>query len=184
VVANQSLVEIHNLDSIWIEAHLPTQIRSHISIASQGQASVLSNDNIHFPVHVTRIGPIVSETTRTQRIWLMPSLDPNPTLKQGLEDQAALTQQIGVLRDGMQITVLIKSVDGPSALVVPLEAVLRDGLHAFVFVQKADDYVERRRVTVGRTDGEFIEITSGIVAGEAVVSAGGRELQTAFASLR
>ncbi|MEQ1827814.1 MAG: efflux RND transporter periplasmic adaptor subunit [Pirellula sp.] len=184
VVANQSLVEIHNLNSIWIEAHLPTQLRNNISVESQGQASVLSSDNIHFPVHVNRIGPIVSETTRTQRIWLVPNLDPNPMLKQGLTDRASLMQQIGMLRDGMQLTVLIKSVDGPSALVVPSEAVLRDGLHAFVFVQKADDYIERRRVTVGRADGEFIEITSGIVAGEAVVSAGGRELQTAFASLR
>jgi multidrug efflux pump subunit AcrA (membrane-fusion protein) len=89
-----------------------------------------------------------------------------------------------MLRDGMQLTVLIKSTDGPSALVVPSVAVLRDGLHAFVFVQRADDYVERRRVTLGRTDGEFIEITNGVIAGEAVVSAGGRELQTAFASLR
>jgi len=184
VVANQSLVEIQNLNSIWIEAHLPTQLRDQISIESSGQASVLSNDNIKFPVHVVRVGPIVSETTRTQRIWLVPNLNPNPTLKRAKIDHASLTQQIGMLRDGMQLTVLIKSTDGPSALVVPSVAVLRDGLHAFVFVQRADDYVERRRVTVGRTDGEFIEITSGVIAGEAVVSAGGRELQTAFASLR
>jgi membrane fusion protein, heavy metal efflux system len=184
VVANQSLAEIHNLKSIWIEAHLPTQHRNHVSLESQGQASVLSSENVQFPVHVTRIGPIVSEATRTQRIWLVPNLDSNPTLKQGLNDHASLAQQIGVLRDGMQLTVLIQSVDGPSALVVPSEAVLRDGLNAFVFVQKADDYVERRRVTLGRADGEFIEITSGVVTGEAVVSAGGRELQTAFASLR
>ena len=184
VVANQSLVEIQNLNSIWIEAHLPTQLRDQISIESSGQASVLSNDNIKFPVHVVRVGPIVSETTRTQRIWLVLNLNPNPTLKRAKIDHASLTQQIGMLRDGMQLTVLIKSTDGPSALVVPSVAVLRDGLHAFVFVQRADDYVERRRVTVGRTDGEFIEITSGVIAGEAVVSAGGRELQTAFASLR
>ncbi len=184
VVANQSLVEIQNLNSIWIEAHLPTQLRDQISIESSGQASVLSNDNIKFPVHVVRVGPIVSESTRTQRIWLVPNLNPNPTLKRATIDHASLTQQIGMLRDGMQLTVLIKSTDGPSALVVPSVAVLRDGLHAFVFVQRADDYVERRRVTLGRTDGEFIEITNGVIAGEAVVSAGGRELQTAFASLR
>jgi len=88
------------------------------------------------------------------------------------------------LRDRMQLTVALKSVEGQTGLVVPVNAVLRDGLYAFVFVQKPDDYLERRRVTVGRSDGEFIEIIYGVVAGEAVVSAGGRELQTAFASLR
>ncbi len=176
VVANQSLVEIQNLNSVWIEAHVPTQLRHLVSVESLGQASVLSNPTIHFPVRVTRIGPIVSQTTRTQSIWLMPissqTRDPNST------------QHVENLRDGMQLTVLLKSNAGPSSLVVPAEAVLRDGLHTFVFVQKTDDYVERRRVTVGRSDGEFIEIINGVVAGEAVVSAGGRDLQTAFASLR
>ncbi len=184
VVANQALVEIQNLNSIWIEAHLPTQLRSQISIESRGQASVLSNDNVRFPVHVNRIGPIVSETTRTQRIWLLPDLNATSMFQEGGRDRALPKQQIGMLRDGTQLTVLIKSTDGPSALVVPSEAVLRDGLNAFVFVQKADDYIDRRRVSLGRADGEFIEISSGVVAGEAVVSAGGRELQTAFASLR
>ncbi len=184
VVANQSLVEIHNLNSIWIEAYLPTKLRNQISIESFGQASVLSNDNVRFPVRVTRIGPVVSETTRTQRIWLVPNLNPPPLFQQGGTDHTSSKQHIGRLRDGTQLTVLIKSLDGPSALVVPTEAVLRDGLNAFVFVQMADDYVERRRVAVGRADGEFIEITSGVAAGEAVVAAGGRELQTAFASLR
>lgn len=184
VAANQSLVEIQNLNSVWIEAHLPAQLRDQITNESVGQASVLSNDNIQFPVHVVRVGPIVSEATRTQRIWLVSNLNTTPTLNRVTTDHAAVTQQIGKLRDGMQLTVLIKSTDGSSALVVPTVAVLRDGLNAFVFVQRADDYVERRRVTVGRTDGEFIEITSGIMEGEAVVSAGGRELQTAFASLR
>ena len=84
----------------------------------------------------------------------------------------------------MLVTVTLKIAEGQPVLAVPEKAVLRDGLHYFVFVQKPDDYVERRRVTIGRSDGEWIEIQNGIVAGEAVVSAGGRELQTAFASLR
>jgi RND family efflux transporter MFP subunit len=171
VVANQSLVEIQNLVNVWIEAHVPTKQMGRVSLRSHGQAVVLSNQSVAFPVSVTRIGPIVSETTRTQRIWLQ------------LDQQREQAAQID-LRDGMQLTVLLKSSDGQQGLVVPASAVLRDGLHAFVFVQKPDDYVERRRVTTGRSDGEFVEILTGVVAGEAVVSAGGRDLQTAFASLR
>ncbi len=170
VVSNQSLVEIQNLGSVWIEAHVPTQFRSLVSSDSSGKASVLANPSVQFPVHVARVGPTVSETTRTQRIWLTPT-------------DAVLKNEL-LLRDGMQLTVLLKSSEGPPTLVVPAEAILRDGLHAFVFVQKPDDYVERRRISIGRSDGEYVEISSGVVAGEAVISYGVRELQTAFASLR
>jgi multidrug efflux pump subunit AcrA (membrane-fusion protein) len=54
----------------------------------------------------------------------------------------------------------------------------------FSFVQKDDGTIERRRVSTGRTDGQYTEVVSGIEAGESVVSLGARELQTAFASLR
>jgi multidrug efflux pump subunit AcrA (membrane-fusion protein) len=54
----------------------------------------------------------------------------------------------------------------------------------FSFVKKSDGYVERRRLKIGRSDGEYTEIVNGIEAGELVVTTGGRELQTAFASLR
>jgi hypothetical protein len=57
-------------------------------------------------------------------------------------------------------------------------------LHYFSFVQKDDGYIERRQIKIGRTDGAYTEIIDGIEAGEFVVTAGGRELQTAFASLR
>jgi multidrug efflux pump subunit AcrA (membrane-fusion protein) len=52
------------------------------------------------------------------------------------------------------------------------------------FVLKAGGRVERRRLEIGRSDGEFTEVLAGLVAGEEVVSSGGRELQTAYASLR
>jgi hypothetical protein len=171
VVANQSLVEIQNLENVWIQAQVPAKQLGKISLQSHGQAVVLSNPKVVCSVDVTRIGPIVSEKTLTQPIWLQTSPQREPGATKDL-------------RDGMRLTVLLKSSTGQQGLVVPAAAVLRDGLRAFVFVQKPDDCVERRRVTTGRSDGEFIEIKSGVVAGEAVVSAGGRDLQTAFASLR
>jgi multidrug efflux pump subunit AcrA (membrane-fusion protein) len=174
IVANQTLVEIQNLSKVWIEANVSALLRNAVSIESRGQASVLSNSNVQFPVHVTRISPIVSETTRTQRIWLVPSTNaiakPGQGNERGVVDNSSPTQQGENLRDGMQLTVMLQSSDTTTCLVVPSRSVLRDGLHAFVFVQKANDYVERRRVTLGRSDGEYIEITSGILAGDAVIS--------------
>ena len=211
VVSNQALVEIQNLSSLWIEAYVPTKMIDAVSAASHGQASVLSNPEIQFPVSVSRIGPIVSETTRTKLIWLTLDKEAGPNgvdveetrsgSRSGFRQMARQTETLGEfrhvksapfgagpnplqLRDRMQLSVSLRCANSQMALAVPVNAVLRDGLHTFVFVQKPDDYLERRRVAVGRSDGEFVEIIHGVVAGEAVVSAGGRELQTAFASLR
>ncbi len=168
VVASQPLVEIHNLASVWIEAHVPSKVTGSIQRDARGFASILANSDIRFPVVLSRIGPVVNESTRTQRIWLTP------------ESTSSHPQ----LRAGSLISVTLTSGNSAAKLAVPSSAVLRDGLHFFTFVQKQDGYVERRRLTIGRSDGEFVEVIHGVDAGELVVSTGGRELQTAFASLR
>ncbi len=172
VAASQPLVEIQNLDSVWLEAHVPSKEIGSISNQLHGVATMLANPDVRFPVVLSRVGPSVNESTRTQRIWLTPTPAPSPTM--------TLPQ----LRSGALITLTMSVGSSLSVLAIPSSAVLRDGVHYFSFVRKDDGYVERRRIVIGRSDAEFTEITSGIVAGELVVTAGGRELQTAFASLR
>jgi membrane fusion protein, heavy metal efflux system len=168
VAANQPLVEIHNLDVVWLEAHLPAGELGAVSSEVGGTAAMLANPEVKFPVVLSRIGPVMNQSTRTQRIWLVPK--PTSSLPQ--------------LRAGTLMAVTLALGDGVSTLAVPTSAILRDGLHFFTFVRKDDDYIERRRVVVGRSDGEYVEIVDGVAAGELVVSTGGRDLQTAFASLR
>lgn len=129
---------------------------------------MLSNPEISVPVIVTRTGPLVDASTRTQRIWLAPSPEA-PALP---------------LRSGMLVSVAISMGEGATTLAVPKSSLVRDGIHTFVFVKKENGYIERRRVETGRSDGLFTEILSGVREGEAVVTSGGRDLQTAYASLR
>ncbi|MFO1065876.1 MAG: efflux RND transporter periplasmic adaptor subunit [Pirellulales bacterium] len=173
VTANQSLAEVQQVQKVWVEAQVLGKESSNIVSGMSGNVRVLSNPTIQFAATVTRIGPIVSPTTRTQRIWLEPNSLPESFL----------------LRDQMQLTVILDSGilegnDRATSLAVPNESVLRDGLHSFVFVQRADGYVDRRRVTTGRSDGTWTEIRSGVSVGEEVITGGARELQTAYASLR
>jgi multidrug efflux system membrane fusion protein len=168
VSANQPLAEIHRLDDVWIEAHLPAWEIGAVSNEVDGIAAMLADSDVRFPVLLSRIGPIVNESTPTKRIWLVPK--PNSPFPR--------------LRAGTLMSVTLSLGDGDSTLAVPTSAILRDGLQFFTFVRRDDGYIERRRVTVGRSDGEYAEICSGVAAGEMVVSIGGRELQTAFASLR
>jgi len=168
VSANQRLAEIQNTSAIWFETHLPVQQLKNVQQADSGIISVLSKSDYRIPITVARISPVVNESTRTSRIWLSPpALPPDHPFK-----------------EGMFLTAFIFLQEGPQGIAVPSSAVIRDGLQHFVFVQKPNDYIERRRVTIGRSDDEFVEILSGVSVGENVISSGGRELQTAHASLR
>ena len=60
----------------------------------------------------------------------------------------------------------------PSALVVPSQAVQTGTQGSFVFVVKPDSTVENRRVVVARTQGSDSVITTGLQAGEQVVTDG------------
>jgi multidrug efflux system membrane fusion protein len=60
----------------------------------------------------------------------------------------------------------------PGALLVPSQAVQSGQKGQYVFVVKADDTVEPRPVVPGATEGRDIVITSGLSAGERVVTDG------------
>ncbi len=75
VVASQPLVEIHDLSSVWIEAHLPSTVAGTMPRDSRAIATILANPDIRIPATLARVGPIVNESTRTQQVWLTPQLD-------------------------------------------------------------------------------------------------------------
>ena len=60
---------------------------------------------------------------------------------------------------------------------IPNSAIQLAGTTRFVFVVKSDETVERRTVTIGRTEGEKTVITDGIAVGETVVTEGLDRLQ-------
>jgi multidrug efflux pump subunit AcrA (membrane-fusion protein) len=78
---------------------------------------------------------------------------------------------------------LIRGESAPT-LAVPRSAVLREGTHAVLFVQKPDGVFERRFVQTGRNDDLFVEITHGLQEAEPVAVQGAPDLQTAYASVR
>jgi RND family efflux transporter MFP subunit len=168
VAANQPLGEIQNVEEVWIEGRLPSAFGNALSPGDQGVATVIANPDIRVPVSMSRVGPVVDDTTRTRRVWL----EPKPAAGRPR------------LWPGTLTTVVVTTSMGVETLAVPSSAVLRDGIRLTAFVLKAGGRVERRRLEIGRSDGEFTEVLAGLVAGEEVVSSGGRELQTAYASLR
>ncbi len=61
---------------------------------------------------------------------------------------------------------------------VPNSAIQLNGPARFLFVVKSDETVERRAITVGKTEGERTVVTSGLQPGEVVVTEGLDRLQS------
>jgi multidrug efflux pump subunit AcrA (membrane-fusion protein) len=80
--------------------------------------------------------------------------------------------------------VTLVAAAGSPVLAVPLEAVVREGTRAYVFVRKPDETFDRRAVTLGRSDDRFFEVLSGLTEGEPVAVSGATGLQTAFGVIR
>jgi multidrug efflux pump subunit AcrA (membrane-fusion protein) len=66
----------------------------------------------------------------------------------------------------------------PRRIAVPAGAIQTVGDKTVVFVQKAPTKFEPRWVTAGNTVRDFVEITNGLKAGEAVVKAGSFHLKS------
>jgi cobalt-zinc-cadmium efflux system membrane fusion protein len=80
------------------------------------------------------------------------------------------------LRSGTPV-VLLLSVGQPVArIAVPRGAVVDINTRHYVFVQVEGERFEKRRVSLGVSDHDFIEITSGVRPGERVVTKGGYDI--------
>lgn len=81
--------------------------------------------------------------------------------------------EAGDLLPGMYVRVQIEEGLERNAIAVPQQAVQRDaGGQASVLVVGAEDKVEQRRVTVGRTHGERWVVSQGLKAGDCVIADG------------
>ncbi len=99
---------------------------------------------------------------------VLPQFDPSTrTLKMRLEaDNPGFA-----MRPDMFVNVELP-VTGPSAIIVPTDAVVDSGLKKTVFVDRGYGYFEPRQVETGRSLGERVEISRGLVPGEKIVVSG------------
>lgn len=99
-------------------------------------------------------GAVVDPTSRTLAlVWALE--DPDPLLRVGMSARAHI-------------------VTGPpvTSLAVPREALLHEGGQAVVYVQVGGESFARRPVEVGIRDGAYVQIASGLAAGDRVVVRG------------
>ncbi len=88
----------------------------------------------------------------------------------------------GQLVSGSIIEIYLKSSTIADAMVVPVSALIEEQGIFYVYVQTAGESFQKREVKLGASDGLNVQILSGIVENERVVTKGGYQIKLSSAS--
>lgn len=147
------IYKLADLNSLWVEAQVYS---NELGILSEGAEVEIIPDA--FPEEAVK-GKIVFANPELQsqsKINLVRAETKNPN---------------GKFKPGMQAYVIHHSEE-KKAIVLPVDAVLRDGKHSVVWIQNKDGGFESRMVETGIENKFRIEIKSGLNIGEKVVTSG------------
>lgn len=154
ISAEQSLMSVVDLSEVYVEADVYEKDLPRIQEGQAVQVAVRAFPNQPVLGSVVSISGRLDPETRAAHVR---ALLPNPDWR---------------LRPEMFAAVRFTTEAGARALSVPAEAVQEVEGGPVVFVQRAPEQYEMRSVSLGRRDGERVEVTSGLKGGEVVVTAG------------
>jgi membrane fusion protein, heavy metal efflux system len=160
VGTEDTLFQIVDTSAIWAELDVP---EADLAAVRPGQTATLAVDGLGertFAGPITFIAPEIDPTTRTAHA------------------RVPLANPDGALRANMFASARIAISGRQDRVTVPRTAVQHAKGVALVFVRIADDQYDTRRVTIGTSDGERVEIIKGLRAGETVVTSGSFLLKT------
>lgn len=155
VSAGQTLMEIDNLSTLWLDVRVYA-----------GQLPwVAMNDLV--TAHITGLG---GKGITGKIFYIAPTTN---GADQTTTVRIALSNAGDWFRPGMYATVLIAGQPLKDVVIVPREAVIDTGLRQVVFIETAPHHFALRRVQMGlRGDGGLVQIRSGLKPGERVVTSG------------
>ncbi|OAT79844.1 hypothetical protein A6M21_15365 [Desulfotomaculum copahuensis] len=156
-MANGAVVSMVNLDKVVVKATVGEDVINQLKQGEKVQVKISAASGQPFTGVLTNISPAADPVTKAYPVKI--EIDnANHILKPGMFAEVDLPR------------------DRQKSLLVPRDAVVKDGDKSYVWVLK-DGVVNRREVKTGDSDGTNIVITSGLTAGEDVVTAGQETLQ-------
>ncbi len=155
----EDVVVVGDIGTVWVwvdiyEDYLREVIEAYDAGSLSAVVEVKAYPGELFPARVDFISDLMDESTRTIRARL--TIDNDGTM----------------LRPGMFASVSLMVPTEESVIAVPIGAVLADEGREFVFVHHQDGFYARRPVSTGRRFGGLVEITSGLDAGQSIVTVG------------
>ncbi len=165
VDTEQSLCTIADLTNLWVWCDLYERDLAALQgfMRAQGKPAAMVTVAAFadgFRGEVDLLGNEICEATRTLKV------------------RVQVPAHEGKLRPGMFATVDVELPSGRVVTLAPRQAILADEGRQFVFMHWRDDLWLQRHVVLGESDGERVEIVSGLEPGSEVVVAGGFMLKS------
>jgi cobalt-zinc-cadmium efflux system membrane fusion protein len=148
------LYAIADLSTMWLKANVAEVDSPLVRVGQAIQVRVNALPNRAFDARIIAIGAASDASTR--RVMVRSEV-PNPDR---------------VLKSEMFATFKIAIGDGEPAPSVPVDAVIRQGDDAFVWIEEKPMHFKRRKIEVGLEQNGRLQVVSGLAANESVVSRG------------
>jgi RND family efflux transporter MFP subunit len=148
------LFTVTDLSTVWVVADLYERDFASVGVGSPVTITTTAYPELELRGRVDYIDPQVQADTRTAKL------------------RAEVPNGGNRLRFGMFVDVSIASRTARPVVMVPKGAVQTIGARSVVFVSTGPGRFVQREVTVGDTMGNEVAITSGLDAGDAVVTEG------------
>jgi RND family efflux transporter MFP subunit len=132
---------------------IPEQAIQQVRMGQSVSITTSAWPDKNFAGRVARIAPSVSAQSRT------------------LSVEAEIDNSSGALKPGQFATVRILQERSEPAVLVPARAVVTEAGVSRLFVIK-DGHAEQRVIQTGQTEGDLIEVKSGVAADEQVATSG------------
>jgi membrane fusion protein (multidrug efflux system) len=153
VQVGEEMFQVTDFDPLIARIYLPERDVIGLTEGREVRIRLNAAEQVAFSGRIRQISPIVDTATGTVKITV-----------EALESPTDV-------RPGSFVTVDIVRETRAATLLVPREAVLRELQKAHVFVA-TDDIAEKRAITLGLEEGDFIEALTGVKEGETVIVAG------------
>lgn len=152
VKPNTTLMSIGDLSEVWLEAEVFERQAGQVRVDAKVTMRLDYLPGKEFTGKVDFIYPVLDAKTRTAKVRIR------------------VDNQLGEFKPNMFAQVAIHTSNKAKTLLIPKEALIRTGNQSRVVLALGGGSFKSIAVTVGRFDSDSVEILSGLVAGEEVVS--------------
>src|SRR6266487_3805169 len=148
---------IGDLSTVWVVAYIRETEAPIVRVGQPIYFTVLAYPDRSFPANISYVAAALDPTSRRLLV------------------RATVNNAAGLLKPEMFASVKILTGEGDAAVAIPRDSIIYEGDTARVWVVREKDNekaIELRRIKVGLTNGNMVEVLKGLAPGDRVVTKG------------
>ncbi|PSL24044.1 efflux RND transporter periplasmic adaptor subunit [Chitinophaga ginsengisoli] len=162
VAEGSAIMRLEGYNQLWVEADVYPAEASAVAVGQSVKVVVSGWENDPQTMTVAFINPVLQSGSQLMQIR---GTVPNPDNR---------------WQPGLQANIFLPLKSSEDVLSLPVDAVIRDGKGAHVWIETARGKFEPRRVTTGMENFDKVAISSGLESGDKVVITGAYLLYSEF----